>query len=330
MSCTSLRTIAVIPTLAVVFAIFASSLSFAQDIYPDKPIRLVVPFPAGGGADILARSVTPKMAQVLGQPIVVENRPGAGGNVGSESVARSAPNGYTLLFGHNGTFGVNHALYARTGFDPIKDFAPIGRIGRVGVVLAVHPDVPAKSVKELLAYLRANPGKVTFASAGNGTTSHMAGEMFKTAAGVDIVHVPYKGNGPAMIDLLAGRVNMVIDVMPSAYPNVKAGKLRGLAVTTLTPVAGAPELPTLDASGLPGFDLSAWDGLWAPAGTPRPIIDKLNAALRAALTDPQTRDGLLARGAETVPGPPEDLARLVATELPKWAEAVRRSGAKID
>jgi tripartite-type tricarboxylate transporter receptor subunit TctC len=324
------RTTVVIPALALVFTIFASAWSWAQDAYPDKPIRLVVPFPAGGGADILARSVTPKMAQALGQPIVVENRPGAGGNVGSESVARSAPNGYTLLFGHNGTFGVNHALYARTGFDPIKDFAPIGRIGRVGVVLAVHPDVPAKSVKELLAYLKANPGKVTFASAGNGTTSHMAGEMFKTAAGVDIVHVPYKGNGPAMIDLLAGRVNMVIDVMPSAYPNVKAGKLRGLAVTTLTPVAGAPELPTLDASGLPGFDLSAWDGLWAPAGTPRPIIDKLNAALRAALTDPQTRDGLLARGAETVPGPPEDLARLVATELPKWANAVRQSGAKID
>jgi len=330
MSRTSLRTTAVIPALALVFTIFAPSLSLAQHTYPDKPIRLVVPFPAGGGADILARSVTPKMAQALGQPIVVENRPGAGGNVGSEFVAKSAPNGYALLFGHNGTFGVNHALYARTGFDPIKDFAPIGRIGRVGVVLAVHPDVPAKSVRELLAYLKANPGKVTFASAGNGTTSHMAGEMFKTAAGVDIVHVPYKGNGPAMIDLLAGRVNMVIDVMPSAYPNVKAGKLRGLAVTTLTPVAGAPELPTLDASGLPGFDLSAWDGLWAPAGTPRPIIDKLNAALRAALTDPQTRDGLLARGAETMPGTPEELARLVATELPRWANAVRQSGAKID
>lgn len=316
--------------LAAMCAIFACAPSWAQDAYPDKPIRLVVPFPAGGGADTLARSVTPKMGQALGQPIVVENRPGAGGNVGSELVAKSAPNGYTLLFGHNGTFGINHGLYARTGFDPIKDFAPIGRIGRVGVVLAVHPDVPAKSVQELLAYLKANPGKVTFASAGNGTTSHIAGEMFKTAAGVDIVHVPYKGNGPAMIDLLAGRVNMVIDVMPSAYPNVKAGKLRGLAVTTLTPVAAAPELPTLDASGVPGFDLSAWDGLWAPAGTPRPVIDKLNAALRAALTDPQTRDRMLARGSETVPGTPEDLARLVATELPKWANAVRQSGAKID
>lgn len=315
---------------AAMCAMFACAASWAQDTYPDKAIRLVVPFPAGGGADILARSVTPKMAQALGQPIVVENRPGAGGNLGTEFVAKSAPNGYTLVFGHNGTFGINHGLYARTGFDPIKDFAPIGRIGRVAVILAVHPDVPAKTVKELLAYLKANPGKVTFASAGNGTTSHIAGEMFKTAAGVDIVHVPYKGNGPAMIDLLAGRVNMVIDVMPSAYPNVKAGKLRGLAVTTLTPVAGAPELPTLDASGLPGFDLSAWDGLWAPAGTPRPIIDRLNAALRVALTDPQTRDGLLARGAETMPGPPEDLARLVATELPRWANAVRRSGAKID
>ena len=316
--------------LAAMLAIFTCGSSWAQDTFPDKPIRLVVPFPAGGGADTLARSVTPKMGQVLGQSIVVENRPGAGGNVDSELVAKSAPNGYTLLFGHNGTFGINHGLYARTGFDPIKDFAPIGRIGRVGVVLAVHPDVPAKSVQELLAYLKANPGKVTFASAGNGTTSHIAGEMFKTAAGVDIVHVPYKGNGPAMIDLLAGRVNMVIDVMPSAYPNIKAGKLRGLAVTTLTPVAAAPELPTLDASGVPGFDLSAWDGLWAPAGTPGPVIDKLNAALRAALTDPQTRDRMLARGSETVPGTPEELARLVATELPRWANAVRQSGAKID
>ena len=302
----------------------------SQGSYPNKPIRLIVPFVAGGGGDTLARTVTPSLSQALGQPIVVENRAGAGGNVGSELVAKASPDGYTLLYGTNGTFGINHGLYAKSGFDPIRDFAPIGRISRIAVVLAVNPEVPAATAKELIEYLKANPGKVTFASAGNGTTSHVAGEMFRTATNTSIVHVPYKGNGPAMIDLIAGRVNMIIDVMPSAYPYVKSGKLRGIAVTTLTQIEGAPELPTLDASGVPGFDVSAWDGLWAPAETSKPIVDRLNAALRRALLDPQTRERLITRGAEPVPSTPEDLARHVAIELPKWANAVKQSGARVD
>jgi tripartite-type tricarboxylate transporter receptor subunit TctC len=322
--------IAVAALLAGFWMLAAPVMAVAQGGYPDKPIRLIVPFPPGGGADSLARAITPALSQALGQQVLVENRPGAGGNVGSEAAAKSASDGYTILYGTNGTFGINHGLYQRTGFDPVKDFEPIGRIGRIGVVLVVHPDLPAKTVSELIGYLKDNPGKATFASAGNGTTSHIAGELFKAATATQIVHVPYKGNGPAMIDLMAGRVNMMLDVMPSAYPRVKAGKLRALAVATISPVDIAPDLPTLHAAGVSGFDVSAWDGLWAPAGTSRPIIDKLNAALRQALADPQTRNRLLGLGSEPVPGTPEDLAKHVAVELPKWADAVKRSGAKID
>lgn len=321
---------ATISILVGILGILTPATVRAQEIYPNKPIRLIVPFVPGGGGDTLARTVTPSFSQALGQPVVVENRGGAGGNIGSELAAKAAPDGYTILYGTSGTFGINHGLYAKTGFDPIRDFAAIGRVSRIGVVLAVNPAVPATSVKELIEYLKANPGKVTFASAGNGTTSHLAGEMFKVATNTNIVHIPYKGNGPAMIDLIAGRVNMIIDVMPSAYPHVKSGKLRGLAVTTLSRVEGAPELPTLDASGVPGFDVSAWDGLWAPAETSKSIIDKLSAALRQALLDPQTRQRLIARGAEPVPSTPEELARHVSIELPKWANAVKQSGARVD
>jgi tripartite-type tricarboxylate transporter receptor subunit TctC len=311
-------------------AVVGPGPSRAQDPYPAKPVRLVVPFPPGGGADNIARIIMPAAMQALGQQIVIENRPGAGGNVGAEAVAKSAPDGYTVLYGTNGTHGINHGLYARTGFDPIKDFAPIGRLTRIAAVLVVHRSVPASSVKDLIAHLKANPGKVTFASAGNGTTSHIAGEIFKSATGVDIVHVPYKGNGPATIDLISGQVSMMIDVMPSAYPHAKAGKIRALAVTSLAPVPGAPELPTMDAAGVPGFDVTAWDGLFAPAGTPRAAIDRLNDAFRRALADPQVSERLIGRGAEPIPGPPEALAKHVAAELPKWADAVKRSGAKVD
>ncbi len=302
----------------------------AQNDYPSKVIQLIVPFVAGGGGDRLARVAAQPAAEALGQQIVIENRPGAGGNIGAGYAAKAAPDGYTLFYGTNGTHAINHALYANPGFDPVKDFTPVARLTRIGMVVVVNPGVPAKSVPELLTYLKANPGKATFGSAGNGTSSHIAGEMFKMRTGFDILHVPYRGNGPAMIDLVAGRINMMIDVMPAAYPHAEAGKIRALAVTTLTPVASAPDLPTLDSSGVKGFDLSAWDGIWAPAGTKRPIIDKLNAAYNKALNDPQTKERLFARGAEPVPGTPGDLAKHVASELPKWAEVVKKSGAKVD
>ncbi|MCL4761313.1 MAG: tripartite tricarboxylate transporter substrate binding protein [Burkholderiales bacterium] len=302
----------------------------AQATFPDKPIRLVVPFPPGGGADNLARAIVPKAAQILGQPIVIENKPGAGGNIGAAEVARAAADGYTLLQGTNGTHGINQALYAKPGFDALKDFTPVARWTVIPAMLVVHPSVPATNVQELIAYIRAHPNKVSFASAGNGTTSHLAGVLFKNATGTDIVHIPYKGGGPALAGLLAGDVQMMIDLMVSVYPNAKAGKIRGLGVTTMQRVSTAPELPTLDESGLPGFRIAASDGVYAPAGTPRAIVERLNAAFRQALEDPQVRENLVSRGAFPVPGSPDDLAKHVADEYPAWIRLVKDSGAKVD
>ncbi len=298
--------------------------------YPDRPIRLVVPFPAGGGADNLARMIMPHVATILGVPIVIDNKPGAGGNVGAELVARAAPDGYTLLYGTNGTHAINPALYANLRFDPVADFAPVSRMTLIGAMLIVNNDVPAKSVAELIAYAKANPGKVNFASAGNGTTSHLAGEMFRGMAGIDIVHVPYRGGSAAALDLVGGQVQMMLDVMPNAYPLAKGGKVRGLAVTTARRFPGAPDIPAIAESGVPGFDVSAWDAIFAPAGTPPQSIQKLNAAIRQALEQPALREQLLAAGAVAVAGSPDDLARFVGSEGEKWAKAVRASGAKVD
>jgi tripartite-type tricarboxylate transporter receptor subunit TctC len=315
---------------ALVIGVLATGAAQAQSTYPDKPIKLIVPFPPGGGADNLARTIIPRASQLIGQPIVIENKPGAGGNIGAEMVAHAAPDGYTLLHGTNGTHGINHALYAHTGFDPIKDFAPISRFTTIPAIMVVYPGLPVHSVKELLAYLKANPGKVSFASSGNGTTSHMAGELFKMMTGVDIVHVPYRGGGPALTALISGEAQMDIDLMANLYPNVEAGKLRGLAVSTLQRVPTQPEIPTIDEAGVPGYEIAATDGIYAPAGTPRPIIDKINAAIRGALTDPTVVKNLAARGAVPSPSTPEELAKHIADELPKWAKLVKQSGAKLD
>ena len=298
--------------------------------FPDKPIRLVVPFPAGGGADNLARIIMPRVSQALGKPIVIDNRPGAGGNVGAEIVARSAPDGYTLLYGTNGTHSINQALYGNLGFDPVKDFAPVSRMTVIAALLFVHPALPANSVQELIRYARSHPGQVTFASAGNGTTSHLAGELFKTMAGIEIVHVPYRGGAAAAADVMGGQVSMMIDVMPNAYPLVRGGRVRGLAVSTAQRVASAPELPTIAESGLPGFEVSAWDGVLAPAGTPAPVVERLNLAIREALADPQVIDALRAAGAQPIPGSPADFARHIATSTERWGKVVRQSGARID
>jgi len=313
--------------LAAVAAVFPP-LAAAQ--YPDRPIHLVVPFPAGGGADNLARLIMPKVGQALGASIVIDNKPGAGGNVGAEVVARAAPDGYTLLYGTNGTHAINQALYGSLRFDPVKDFAPVSRMTLIAAMLFVNADFPATSVAGLIQYAKANPGKLNFASAGNGTTSHLAGELFRTMAGIDIVHVPYRGGALAGADVVGGQVQMMIDVMPNAFPLVKGGKVRGLAVTTADRYPAAPEYPTIAESGVPGFDVSAWDGVFAPAGTPAAIIDKLNAAIRQALDDPQLKESLLARGAQAVAGSPDAFTRHIAAESAKWARVVRQSGAKID
>jgi len=316
--------------LAVLAAAGALAPAPARAEYPDHPIKLVVPFPAGGGADNLARMIMPRVAQILGVAIVIENKAGAGGNVGAEIVARAAPDGYTLLYGTNGTHAINETLYGNLRFDPVADFAPVGRMTQISAMLIVNPELPVNTVADLIRYAKANPGKLNFASAGNGTTSHLAGELFKTMAGIDIVHVPYRGGGAAALDLVAGQVQMMIDVMPNAYPLAKGGRVRGLAVSTARRFPGAPDLPTIAESGVPGYDVSAWDGIFAPAGTPAAIVDKLNAAIRQALDENDLKQMLIANGAVAVPGSPDDLARHVVAEKAKWAKIVRASGAKVD
>ncbi len=313
--------------LAVASALGASPVAAE---YPDQPIRLVVPFPAGGGADHLARMIMPRVEKILGETIVIDNRPGAGGNIGAEIVARAAPDGYTLLYGTNGTHAINKSLYASLPFDPIGDFAPVSRMTQIAAMLIVNLDFPVHSVATLIDYAKAHPGVVNFASAGNGTTSHLADVLFASMTGIDIVHIPYRGGAAAALGLIGGQVQMMIDVMPNAYPLVKGGKVRGLAVTTAHRSPAAPQFPTIAESGVPGFDVSAWDGILAPAGTPAAIIDKLNAAIRQALEDPQLIAQLQASGAQPVPGTPADFARHIRAETEKWAAVVKRSGAKID
>jgi tripartite-type tricarboxylate transporter receptor subunit TctC len=318
--------------LAAVFlsVIWAASASAAANEYPERPIRLVVPFPPGGGADNLARIIMPKVATILGESIIIDNRPGAGGNVGAESVARAAPDGYTLLYGTNGTHAINASLYQNLRFDPVKDFVPVSRMTTIAALLIVNSGFPANSVAELIAYAKSHPGEINFASAGNGTTSHLAGELFRKMAGIDIVHVPYRGGALAVVDLIGGQVQMMIDVMPNAYPLAKEGKVRGLAVTTARAFPASPEYPTVAESGLPGFEISAWDGIFAPAGTPEHIIVKLNAAIRQALDDPRLREALLARGAQPVPTTPDEFARSITASADKWGKLVREAGAKVD
>lgn len=298
--------------------------------YPDRPVVVVVPFPPGGGGDTLARTVMPRVAQELGQPIVIENKPGAGGNIGSAGVARATPDGYVLLYGTNGTHAINQTLYRKPGFDAEKEFAPVSRLTEIPAVLVVNPSLlPVKSAPELIAYLKANPGKVSFASAGNGTTSHLAGIMFGTLAGVDIQHVPYKGGAQAITDVMGGQVAMMIDVMPNVYPHIKSGKVRALAISTVARSPAAPDLPTI-SEAVPGFEVTAWDAVFAPPGTPKAIVERLNAAVRKALDDPAIKETLLARGTVTVAGTPDDLARFVTSENARWGKVVKQIGAQVD
>ena len=314
--------------LALAFSLIVPVAAAAA--YPEHAIRLVVPFPPGGGADNLARTIMPRVEALLGKPILIDNRPGAGGNVGAEFVARAAPDGYTLLYGTNGTHSINASLYRNLRFDPIKDFAPVSRMTSIPALLVVTQKFTPNTVTELIRYAKSHPGEVNFASAGNGTTSHLAGELFKTMAGIDIVHVPYRGGALAMTDLIGGQVQMMIDVMPNAYPMARGGKVRGIAVTTAHRFPGAPEYPAIAESGLPGFEASAWDGILAPAGTPRPIIERLNAAIQEALQDPALVEALRGLGAQPVSSTPEEFARHIVTSTEKWAAVVQASGAKVD
>jgi tripartite-type tricarboxylate transporter receptor subunit TctC len=307
----------------------AATGAWAQP-YPSKPIRIVVPFAAGGTTDLLARAAAQKLTEAWGQPVVVDNRPGAGGNIGSELVAKAAPDGYTVEMGTVGTHAINASLYARMPYDHVKDFAPIILVATVPNVLVVNPGVPVKSVQELIAYAKANPGKLNFASPGSGTSGHLCGELFKVMAGVQITHIPYKGSAPALQDLLGGQVQMMFDNLPSALPHIKAGKLRALAVTTAARAAALPDLPTVAEAGLPGFEASSWFGLLAPAGTPPDIVARLNAEIAKWLASPDAMEKLLALGANAAGGSPEDFTKHIAAETAKWQKVVKASGAKVD
>ena len=317
--------VASIATLAL------ASVAVAQaPPYPTKPIRLVVPFPAGGATDILARAVAQKLTEAWGQAVVVDNRPGAGGNIGSELVAKSAPDGYTLEMGTVGTHAINASLYAKMPYDHIKDFAPVILVAGVPNVLVVNPSVPANSVQELIAYAKANPGKLNFASSGSGTSIHLSGELFKVMAGVQMTHIPYKGSSPALQDLLGGQVQLMFDNLPPSLPQIKSGKLRALGVTTAARAAALPDTPTIAESGLPGFEASSWFGVLAPAGTSPAIIAKLNAEIAKWLATPEAKEKLTAVGANVASGTPDDFAKHIAAETAKWAKVVKDSGAKVD
>ncbi|MEN3348131.1 MAG: hypothetical protein V7632_1766, partial [Bradyrhizobium sp.] len=302
-----------------------SQIAQAQN-YPVRPITLVIPFAPGGSTSIVGRGVAEKMGELLGEKVVVDNRPGAGGTVGTKAVAKSDPDGYTLLLGYTGTLAIGPSLYKNAGYDPREDFAPIGMIGNAPNSLVVHPSFPAKTVAELISYAKANPGKVNFGSAGAGTASHITGEYFGRAAGITLVHIPYKGTGPALTDLLGGHIPMVFAPIPASHTNVAAGKLRALAVTSTTRSGLLPDVPTIAEAALPGFDASLYYGLVAPAGTPRPIIDKLNKALHAALASEEVKRQLGNDGTDITPGTPEDYADFIDKDEKKWAQLVKASG----
>ena len=301
----------------------------AQGTYPNKPIRMIVPYPPGGPTDVLGRIVAQKLSESLGQQVVVENRPGASGMIGSEMVAKAAPDGYTLLTNAS-IHVINPSLYAKMSFDALRDFAPVSLIAQVPLILVVNPALPVKSVQELIALGKAQPNRLNFGSSGNAAAPHLAGESFKIATGIQMQHVPYKGSAPALTDLIGGQVQLIFDSMPSAMPHVKSGKIRALAVTTAKRSPTVPDLPTIAESGVPGFDISTWYGVWAPAGTPKDIVSKVAAEMAKALQQPAVRERLAALGAEPVGNTPEEFAAYCQAELAKWSRIVRESGAKAD
>lgn len=297
--------------------------------YPEKPIRMVVGFSAGGTTDVVARVVGKEIGEALGQPVVIENRPGAGSNIAAEMVARADPDGYTLLMVAV-TSAINHTLYKNLKFDLVEDFEPVALAARVPNVLVVHPDVKANSVAELVDLLKKNPGKINFASSGSGTSIHMAGELFKLRAGVDVAHIPYKGSANAITDLIGGQVQYMFDNMPSAWPHVESGKLRALAVTTAARSETAPDLPTMQESGFPDFDVSSWFGVIGPKGMPEDVVNTLNKAIRDALAKPEVRERLRGLGAVPADTSPQEFGQFIKTEVETWGPVVEASGARVD
>jgi tripartite-type tricarboxylate transporter receptor subunit TctC len=314
---------------AATLALLSATAIAAAD-YPERPVTIVVGFPPGGASDILARILADKLGSLLGKPFVVDNRPGAGGNVGGEVVAHAAADGYTLLLGNNAILATNASLYKKIGFDPVRDFAPISLIGTQANVLVVNKDVPAHSLAELIALAKANPGKLNFASSGYGLAAHLAGELFKSDAHIDIVHVPYKGSAPALQDVIAGADQMMFATTSGVMGFLSNGQVRALAVTTLKRTAILPDIPTMDEAGLPGFEATTWHGLVAPAGTPPDIVETLHRAIVDALKDPGVQQKLSALGIDAVGDTPDGFTAYIAAEIPKWSAIIKASGAKME
>jgi len=314
----------------MLLALSAADAMAQASAYPSKPIRYVVPYPAGGPLDIVARVLAQKLNAQFGQPVIVDNRPGAGGNIGADAVAKSPPDGHTILMGAVATHAINPHLYRTLPYDPVRDFTAIALVSQVPNILVVHPSLPVKSVRDLIALAKAKPGALNFGSGSTGSAGHLAGELFKVMAGVDMVHVPYKGAAPAVADLLGGQIQLMFDNLASALPNIKAGRVRAVAVTTERRSPQMPELPTIAESGLPGFDVSTWFGVFAPAGLPSEIVTKLNGAINAALQLPDVRSQLSNLGAEPAAYSPQQFADFVRRELVKYEKVVKASGAKVD
>lgn len=299
--------------------------------FPTKPISLIIPFPPGGPTDAMARTLAAEIKGNLGQPVIVENRAGAGGNIGADFVARAPADGHTLLFGTSGPLAINSSLYRKISYDPTTSFAPVIQVGHLPNILVVNPAVPAKDVRELIAYAKANPGKLSYASSGNGASSHLAGVLFNGIAGTDLQHVPYKGTGPALNDLLGGQVSMSFTDVLTALPYVKAGKLRALGIATAQRSQALPDLPTLAEQGVTGYDVSVFFGIVAPAGTPPDTIAKLNKAFADALATPKVKQLFASQGLEpAADGSPQQLGRFIASETAKWKDVVKKSGAQLD
>ncbi len=314
---------------AAVFVCCAALSAQAQG-YPAKPVRLIVPFPPGGAVDYYTRAVQSRLAENLGQPILIENRAGASGMVGADLVAKAPADGYTILVGNIATLAMNVGIYAKMPYHPVKDLTPIMRTVAVDYVMVVHPSVPARNVQELVAYARANPGKLTYGSAGSGSAPHLSTELFKLRAGIDILHVPFKGGGPMMTDLLGGQIQLGIGDQANLMPHAKSGRLRALAVGTLTRSAVYPDLPTIAESGFPEFEARAWQGIAGPAGLPHQIVNRLHAAFARAMAMPEVRQRLLEGGLDPVVSTPEEFGEFIRAEIAKWSKVAKDVGARVD
>ena len=319
-------------TAAFIITAIATSFAHARDDYPTRPVQLIIPFAAGGPTDIVGRVIGAKMSDLLGKQFVVENKSGAGGNIGAEAVAKAVPDGYTILMATVSTNAINPGLYKHMPYDAVRDFAPIGRVGVTPTLLLVNPSVPATDVKSLVALIKANPGKYNYGSSGLGSILHLCGEEFKSlAGGLEITHVPYKGSAPMDTDLMGGQIAMAFDATPTAMPLAKSGRLRALGAGLAKRVAAMPDLPTLQEQGLPGYECYTWNALLAPSGTPKEIAAKLNAALNTSLADSAVSSALEKAGIDPTPGStPETTAEFVKAELAKWAPIIKASGAEID